>query len=108
MRILPLARAGSIAVEIITQSNGTEADVLAVFDRSFYVLTEHGFVCVGMPEIGDEPINALIGAEERPKSWADLGVFPEAKVQIAGGRLSFGDGRGSRADSARRKYGRNA
>jgi hypothetical protein len=56
----------SIGVVAEQQLNGVrQAQVLAVFERSFYVKTETGLFCVGLPEIGCGPLNALLASKQQ-------------------------------------------
>jgi hypothetical protein len=89
---LPLARCGAIAREILADDG--ESEVIAVFERSFYLACPRGLVCIGI-EIGAGPINVELAPAalgERHPSWLDLGAFPEAKGATAGGVAVIGDG----------------
>ncbi|HRK17446.1 MAG TPA: DUF2877 domain-containing protein [Hyphomicrobiaceae bacterium] len=85
-----VVRIGSAARDMLAQSVGTEADVHAVFERSFYLLTEHGLVCVGARAIGNGPINVLIDAVPE-RGFEHAGIFREAKAQITEHGIAFGD-----------------
>jgi hypothetical protein len=80
---------GAVAHDICTQ--GGAVDVAAVFERSVYLQLPGGFVCVGMAEIGDGPINVLLsvaGAATMPA----LGFVRDAEGHCEGGRISFDEG----------------
>lgn len=87
--MLRVGRIGSTARDIFAQCIGTEADVHAVFERSFYLLTEHGLVCVGAREIGNGPINVLIDAVP-DGGFEQAGIFREAKAQVTERGIAFG------------------
>lgn len=90
MQTLRGARIGSAARDILAQSVGTEADVHAVFERSFYLSTENGLVCAGDRSIGNGPINVLLdGVSE--SGFEARGIFREAKAQVKERGIAFGD-----------------
>jgi hypothetical protein len=65
---------GGIAAAVLDQ--GGEADVIAAFERSAYVMLAHGIVCLGAPVLGRGPIHLLVetrGAGPEP-TFLGLGV----------------------------------
>ena len=51
---------GPVAAEILAHDG--DAEIAAVFERSFYVLTRHGYVAAGSHALGDGPLNILLDA----------------------------------------------
>ena len=81
---------GPIAAAIV-QHDG-EAEVVAVFERCFYVRCPGGIVCVGIETLGDGPLNVLLSAPNAAiPGWASQGITREAKGRVAEGRLYIGD-----------------
>jgi len=68
--------------------------VLAVFRRSFYAAFDDEVVCVGPPQLGVGPLNALTAGREDPV-WADAGIEVGAAVSCrdsaldVAGRIRF-------------------
>lgn len=90
MSAMPVvSRVGPVAAEIFSIAG--DAEVAAVFERCFYLAAPRGFICVGVAEIGDGPINVLVDFGSRVPQWAALGVTREAKGVVADGRLLVGD-----------------
>lgn len=79
---------GPIAAEILSSHHDVE--VLAVFDRSFYLLTEGGLVCVGAQGIGHGPINVPLGDSEAI-DWRMRGISAEVKGHSHADELLIGD-----------------
>jgi hypothetical protein len=70
MRDLPTHRAsriGTFASDILAASG--EADVIAVFERSFYLLCQKGIVAVCLDDLGAGPINILVPARGGDAPW---------------------------------------
>lgn len=80
---------GPVAAEIVAQPGDVE--VAAMFDRSFYLLSPHGFITVGVAALGNGPINLLVTAEGEIPDWPRHGVTREAKGAIETGGLTIGD-----------------
>ncbi len=57
---LPIRLAGSVASGIL--NNVRRGRVAALFDSSFYIETEHGFVCVGNQNLAPCPLNLVTTA----------------------------------------------
>ncbi len=79
---------GPIAAEILTE--GRELEVVAVFERSFYLLAHDGLVCIGAEDIGRGPINVTL-RDADAVVWPNAGVFPEAKGRAHADRLVIGE-----------------
>lgn len=80
---------GLIAGEILAQ--GGEVEVLALFERSVYLLARNGLVCLGTEAIGKGPINVLVKAGEHAVAWEQLGAGREAKGRVSDGVLMLGE-----------------
>lgn len=87
---LDAASIGPIAGEILAQ--GGEVEVLALFERSLYLLARNGLVCVGTEAIGRGPINVVVKAGEKPIAWEQLGAGREAKGRVSDSVLAIGEG----------------
>ena len=85
---LSVVSIGPVAAEILTHDG--DADVAAVFDRSCYVMTTHGYVAIGGETLGQGPLNVLLLANLGPLDWIRLGITREAKGSVSNGRLSIG------------------
>lgn len=62
---------------------------MAVFERSFYLKTVTGLICVGLPEIGRGPLNALVNAQHRNLPFK---ITAGASVCISNSQIIFADG----------------
>jgi hypothetical protein len=92
MRDLPLhqaSRIGSFAADIV--ASGGEADVIAVFERSFYLLCPKGIVAICLEDLGCGPINILLPARGGAPSWQGL-VRDGMKATISATRLTIHGG----------------
>lgn len=76
---------------------GGTAEVLAIFERSLHVRLPAGIVCVGGEEIGQGPLNAIVG-EPPSNGWQhaglDVGTRGEAReghVDLGAVTLAFAD-----------------
>jgi hypothetical protein len=79
---------GPIAADILATHHDLE--VLAVFERSFYLMAHGGLVCVGAQGIGRGPINVpLAGAAAI--DWRQLGIDAEVKAEAHGRTLLIGE-----------------
>ena len=79
---------GPIAAELLDAHH--EIEVLAVFERSFYVMTHGGLVCRGAEGIGLGPINVPL-EEADAIDWRQIGVDTETEGELTHGTLTFGD-----------------
>jgi hypothetical protein len=79
---------GPIAAELFAAHR--EIEVIAAFERSFYLMCHGGLVCVGVEGIGRGPINVTLEDAEKI-DWRDAGVFHEVKGEAGPGRLVIGD-----------------
>jgi hypothetical protein len=94
MRSLPELRAvgiGPIAAEVLRHA--TTLDVIAVFERSFYLMAPNGIVCIALEALGAGPINVLItplaGQRGGAQPWTG-GLPAETKAVTSAGRLTVG------------------
>lgn len=90
MRKLPDLRAtsiGPIAAEVLRHAS--ELDLLAVFERSFYLMAPQGIVCIGLRDLGAGPINVLIEPLAGAQPWTG-GLPAETKAITSAGRLTVG------------------
>lgn len=78
---------GPVAAEILR--NATQLDVIAVFERSFYLMAPNGIVCVALDALGPGPINILITPHAGPQPWTG-GLPAETKAVTSAGRLTVG------------------
>jgi len=81
--VIRIRRAGVVAAEFCNTSG--DAEVAAVFERSFYLRADDLFVCVGEPAIGNGPLTLL--ADMRVPM---LGLRPGQPARIAGNRIDIG------------------
>lgn len=79
---------GPIAAEILAE--GHDVEVLAVFERSFYLLAHNGLVCVGAEGIGRGPINVILH-DAGAVSWQNAGILAEVKGHALADRLVIGE-----------------
>lgn len=81
---LALVELGRIAAEVLVEPG--PARVVASFRRSFYLENcRGGLVCIGGPEIGRGPLNALTGAEAAVPALPPRTLPPEPACAGAGG-----------------------
>lgn len=78
---------GPIAAEILRHAH--ELDVIAVFERSLYLMAPNGIVCLGLTTIGEGPINILVQPLPYGQPWA-AGLDVETKAVTSNGRLTVG------------------
>ena len=85
----PLAplRQGPVAAEIL--GNDGEAEIIAVFERCFYVAAPGGILCIGLEALGDGPLHVLLSAPSTPLLWPRLGITRETKGWVRGRRLGI-------------------
>ena len=62
VRCSSLISAGSEVLRVLQQNQ--RGQVLAVFERSLYVLSDAGIVCVGLESVGRGPLQLLLGPEQ--------------------------------------------
>ena len=79
---------GPIAAEILEPAG--ELDVIAVFERSAYVMCAGGLVCIGEPSIAAGPINVVI-ARRVPPEPTPFGLHVGMKGVAGAGQLTLGD-----------------
>lgn len=79
---------GCVAAQVL--EGGGRTEVLAVYERSAYLLTEHGIVAVGMPEIGNGPLNVIVPRREGIADTTPLGLLAGMKGVAGGGRIAIG------------------
>lgn len=87
MREAAVSRAtsiGSFAADII--AGGGEADVIAVFERSFYLLCRKGIVAIVLDQLGNGPLNICVApASDGTPPWSGLvQTAMKAAVQATG------------------------
>ena len=89
---LALAELGQVAAEVLNEPG--PARVVASFRRSFYLENcRGGLVCIGGPEIGRGPLNALTGAEAAVPAPRPLPPQPAcAGAGGTGGRTALREG----------------
>jgi hypothetical protein len=80
---------GTFAADIVAADG--EADVIAVFERSFYLLCKKGIVAVCLEDLGRGPINILVSARDGGAPWQGL-VRDGAKARIEAGRIAVAGG----------------
>ena len=78
---------GPIAAEILRHAH--ELDVIAVFERSFYLMAPDGIICVALDVLGPGPINVLITPMSGAQPWTG-GLPAETKAVTSAGRLTVG------------------
>ena len=81
--IVPIRRAGAVAAEFC-KTRG-DAEVAAVFERSFYLRAGDLFVCIGEPAIRNGPLTLI--ADMR---GARLGLHPGQPARIAEDGIAIG------------------
>lgn len=79
---------GAIAAELVAAHR--EIEVVAAFERSFYVMSHGGLICIGVEGIGRGPINITLEDAEKI-DWRDAGMFHEVKGEADPRRIVIGD-----------------
>lgn len=79
---------GAIAAELL--DDGGEVEVIAAFERSAYLLTPRGLVCIGVPAIGRGPINVLIPDKGDWPGGRAFGLYEGVKGVAGRRQLSIG------------------
>jgi hypothetical protein len=80
---------GPLAQRALT--GAAAARVTAVFDASFHIASSGGLACVGGPELGNGPLNAV--CHSRPgRGWRAEGVAAGAGCRIEAGGLAIAGG----------------
>ena len=67
--------------------DGARGSVAALFDRSFYVSLQHGWVCVGPRTLGAGPLNVLCGPWPLTEHAGGRVVLPGDPVHVENGTL---------------------
>lgn len=99
---LSITSVGMVAEQ---QLNGVrQAQVLAAFERSFYVKTETGLFCVGLPEIGCGPLNALLASEQQS---LPVNIVSGELLLISNQKIFLADGHEIDASQASVYHGEN-
>ena len=84
----PVQLAGSVASRILnTMAHGR---VAALFNSSFYIETEAGFVCIGNEDLGASPLN-LVTMAPAGTNWPASGLRLNEKVSVGAGTLRVGN-----------------
>lgn len=78
-----VAEVGVLACEALRYTNA--GSVIAVFDRSFYAVLRHRWICVGTRGLGSGPLHVL--CERRPARWPKVGDA----VAVTGAFLHIAD-----------------
>jgi hypothetical protein len=86
---LSITRCGVIAREILADDGETE--VIALFERSFYLACPRGIVCIGNSSIGAGPINVEVDVDDA-SDWRQLGAGLDDKGITRAGLAVVGDG----------------
>lgn len=76
---------GPIANIALQQS--TTARVIATFNRSFYLQTDHHVICVADSGLYDGPINLLVTRPDDAPGWGDLGIVVGQRWMMGPGSL---------------------
>jgi hypothetical protein len=84
--ILQAHSIGSFAADIAKHAG--EATVIAVFERSFYLLCPKGIIAICDPALGRGPINLLAAT---PRPWRNL-VHVDGKATVAATTIVLADG----------------
>ncbi len=86
---LHILRVGPVAAEILARDGDVE--VVAVFERSATIVTQHGVLTLGGVTLGDGPLTVLLSANFGPLDWLRMGITRDAKGQVTNGMLRIGD-----------------
>ncbi len=78
---------GPVAAEVLR--NAAQLDVIAVFERSFYLMAPNGIVCVALEALGPGPINVLMTPLAGLQPWTG-GLPAETKAVTSADRLTVG------------------
>ena len=87
VRHLQVVSVGSVAKDFLDGARHAWLD--AAFERSLYLSDGSNFLCLGGPDVGRGPLNALL-ASSPPRGWTSKFV-PSALVGLRAGQISFGD-----------------
>jgi len=85
---LPIRLAGSAASRIL--NNARHGRVVALFDSSFYVETEDGFICVGNRNLEPCPLN-LVTRAPSGMNWSASGMQLGQNVNISTNAINIGN-----------------
>jgi hypothetical protein len=83
-RAVAVLRAGVVARDFCRQS--TDAEVAAVFERSFYLRSGKEFICIGEPPIGNGPTTLIVAVRV-----AALGLRQRQRAFVGNGRIVIDD-----------------
>lgn len=89
---LEIKRLGPLAARTVSQN--TMGNVVAIFEKCFYVKLGSGFICIGNSDFSDGPLNVVSSAPAQ-SSWSASGVQVGDRVYIlnkclhVGSRASF-------------------
>jgi hypothetical protein len=87
LMLTPLSM-GPIAASIAAHDG--DAEIIAVFERCFYLAAPAGIICVGVPALGDGPLNLLLATDHTAPDWARVGITRDAKCVIRARSLFIG------------------
>jgi hypothetical protein len=85
---LPIQLAGCVASRIL--DNARRGRVVALFDSSFYIETEDGFVCVGNQSLSPCPLN-LVTTAPPGTNWSASGMRLDQNVNISNKAINVGN-----------------
>lgn len=85
---LPIQLAGSVASRIL--DNARRGRIVALFDSSFYIKTEDGFVCVGNQNLAPCPLN-LVTTAPPATNWRASGMQLDQNVNISNKAINVGN-----------------
>jgi hypothetical protein len=81
---VPVLRAGVLARQVCQR--GSQGEVAAVFERSFYLRVGEDFICIGEPAIGNGPTTLIVAARV-----AQPGLRHGQSAFIANDHIAIGD-----------------
>ena len=85
-RHYPLSSVGTAVEQQLLGDH--DAQIIAVFERSFYLKTAAGLICVGLAEIGRGPLNALLTSQQKCLPFSvDVGQ----RVRVSDGVIMLND-----------------
>ena len=76
---LEIKRLGPVAARTVSQN--TMGNVVAVFEKCFYVKLDGAFICIGNSDFSDGPLNVVSSAPAQ-SSWSASGVQLGDRVYI--------------------------
>jgi hypothetical protein len=84
---LDLCRMGPIAARILKQV--AKGNVIAVFDRCFYLDLNNTYICLGSSNFSDGPLNVISSAPDKT-NWITSGIRVGDRVNVANYKLKVG------------------